>query len=324
MLSEILVFAAKCLLLAGAVLTVLLVAIRAARGRDDAAAPGRLQTQRLNDEVNDLETMLRLPRIAPKERKAWLKRRDKEAEAREAELRPVTWVLDFEGDLDASSVENLREEITAIVAGHREGDDVIVRIESAGGTVHGYGLAASQLARLRARGLRVTACVDRVAASGGYMMACESDEIVAAPFAIVGSIGVVANIPNLHRLLERHGVDYEEMTSGEFKRTVSIFGKIEPDGREKFLQQLAETHDMFKQHVLRNRSGADATLFGTGEHWPAARAVELRLVDRIGTSDDEIVSRLATREVIKVRYERRRTLMDRVHLGRLLRLVMRR
>jgi serine protease SohB len=311
MWQELLLFVAKAIIGVVAVGIVVVLIARAARSGGESSR-GRLRVTRLNDRFGELEATVRLPRLGKKERKAWIKKREAEESSFETSGRPATFVIDFKGDLQASAVEELRETVSAVIAGHREGDEVLLRIESPGGTVHGYGLAASQLARLRAAKLRVVACVDKVAASGGYMMACESDEVVAAPFAIVGSIGVVASVPNLHRLLEKYGVDYEEMTAGEHKRTVSLFGKIEPEGREKFLEQLAEIHTLFREHVLRNRPHAKADLIATGEHWPASQAMELGLVDRIATSDDEVMRRVKEREVYEVSYRRPRSWQSRM------------
>ena len=161
-----------------------------------------------------------------------------------------------------------------------------MRVESAGGTVTGYGLAAAQLTRLRERKVKVTACVDQVAASGGYLMACAADRIVAAPFAILGSIGVVAQVPNLHRLLKKNDIDYEEMTAGEFKRSVSVLGEITPEGREHFRGKLDSTHEAFKRFVQQCRPGVDIARVGDGDVWLGGEALALGLVDALSTSDE--------------------------------------
>jgi serine protease SohB len=178
-----------------------------------------------------------------------------------------------------------------------------LRLESGGGTVNGYGLAASQLARLKAKGVPLTVCIDRVAASGGYLMACQADRVIAAPFAVIGSIGVVTPVPNLHRLLEKHGVDYEEFTAGEFKRTVSLLGKISDKGREKLQEQLEETHALFKEAVAANRQSLHIEEVATGEYWFGTRAKELALVDELMTSDDYILSRIPDARVLQVALE---------------------
>jgi serine protease SohB len=229
--------------------------------------------------------------------------------------RPSVYVLEFKGDLFATAVRNLREEVTAITAVAGKDDEVVVRLESAGGAVPHYGLAAGQLMRLRERSIRVTVCIDRIAASGGYMMACVADTIVAAPFAIIGSIGVVAQVPNLHRLLKKHDVDFQEMTAGEFKRTVSVFGEITERGRRKFQEELEDTHLLFKEFVKAHRPKLDVERIATGEHWLARRGLELGLVDQLRTSDEYLVSRAADANLFQVNFERRQTLRERIGLA---------
>ena len=236
----------------------------------------------------------------------------KKALAERDGARPNVFVLEFKGDLFASAVGNLREEVTAITAVARKEDEVVVRLESAGGAVPHYGLAAAQLLRLRDKAIKVTVCIDRMAASGGYMMACVADQILAAPFAIIGSIGVVAQVPNLHRLLKKHDVDFQEMTAGEFKRTVSVFGEITEKGRKKFQEELEDTHQLFKEFVKANRPKLDLEQVATGEHWLARRGMELGLVDRLRTSDEYLVDRAAEANLYQVTFERMRTLRERL------------
>jgi serine protease SohB len=223
-------------------------------------------------------------------------RKERSRTAPEGERRRV-YLLDFRGDVVASAVRSLRQEITAILQVAREGDEVVVRLESAGGMVPHYGLAASQLARLRARRVRLTACIDKVAASGGYMMACVADEILAAPFAIIGSIGVAAPVPNVHRWLRERGIEYEDMTAGEFKRTVSLFAEITDAGRKKYQEQIDETHTLFKAFVKQYRADLDVDAVATGEYWHGERARDLGLVDRILASDDYILAKLEEADV---------------------------
>ena len=208
-------------------------------------------------------------------------------------------------------VTSLREEISAVLAVASAQDEVLLRLESPGGVVHGYGLAASQLERLRKGGIRLTVAVDKVAASGGYMMACVADRIVAAPFAIIGSIGVVAQIPNFHRLLKKNDIDVELHTAGQFKRTLTLFGENTEQGREKFREDLNETHELFKRFVHEQRPSLDIDSVATGEHWFGSQAKEKGLIDAIGTSDDLLIAELDNHEVIAVRYSRRKRLMDR-------------
>ncbi|EGZ7035818.1 protease SohB, partial [Cronobacter sakazakii] len=187
----------------------------------------------------------------------------------------------------------------------------LVRLESPGGVVHGYGLAASQLQRLRERQIPLTIAVDKVAASGGYMMACVANNIVAAPFAIIGSIGVVAQIPNFNRLLKRNDIDIELHTAGQYKRTLTLLGENTEEGREKFREDLNETHHLFKEFVHSMRPSLDIDAVATGEHWYGVQAKEKGLVDEISTSDDLIIARMAEREVVSLRYMQRKRLMDR-------------
>ncbi len=211
------------------------------------------------------------------------------------------FVLDFPGDLRASHVENLREEITAILTIGRAGtDEVVVKIDSPGGMAHAYGLGATQLMRVRDSGLTLTVCVDKIAASGGYMMACTAHRILAAPFAIIGSIGVVAQVPNFHRLLKKHDVDFEEATAGEFKRTVSLFGEITDKGRQKFQEQLEDTHLLFKAFVKENRPNLDLARVATGEYWFGRRAQELGLVDDLISSDDYLFKQRDTAQIYRL------------------------
>lgn len=222
--------------------------------------------------------------------------------AKEAKIRRKNnqkiFVLDFKGDIQASAVENLREEITLILATAKAGRDrVVVRLESPGGMVHGYGLAAAQLVRLRDAGFHLTICVDKVAASGGYMMACIANEIISAPFAVVGSIGVVAQVPNFNRLLKEHNVDFELYTAGQYKRTVTMFGENTPEGKAKFEEELQQTHVLFKHFVEKYRPQLNVDKVATGEHWYGQDALDLNLVDKLQTSDEYLLALLPQHDV---------------------------
>jgi serine protease SohB len=203
------------------------------------------------------------------------------------------YVINFNGDMRASATENLRQEITAILSiADKDKDEVVVNLESPGGMVHGYGLAASQLARIRQHNLPLTICVDKVAASGGYMMACLANTIIAAPFAIIGSIGVVAQLPNFHRLLDKWDIDYEVLTAGEYKRTLTVFGENTDAGRQKFIADLEDTHTLFKEFVSDYRPSLDIEKVATGEHWYGKQALGLGLVDKLMTSDEYLLTRV--------------------------------
>ncbi|MDG2915792.1 protease SohB [Bisgaard Taxon 10/6] len=241
------------------------------------------------------------------------KAKRKKGETVKREHKPTLYVLNFKGDIQASVTAALREEITAVLSvANPETDEVLLRLESPGGVVHGYGLAASQLARLKQAGIKLTAAVDKVAASGGYMMACVADKIVAAPFAIIGSVGVVAQVPNIHRLLKKHDVDVDVMTAGEFKRTVTIFGENTEKGKQKFQQELEETHDLFKQFVAQNRPHLDVEKIATGEHWFGQSALALGLIDEIATSDDVILQAIKEKSVLELQFKQKKSLIQKL------------
>jgi serine protease SohB len=306
-LHDVLAFAAKgFVVFATIAATALFLFFLFRRSRPRRAG---LRVQRLNRRFEALGDALRAEILPKREARKFAKDRKKARPAKDA---VNVFVLDFKGDLFATAVTSLREEVTAIAAIAGKDDEVVVRLESAGGAVPHYGLAAAQLVRLRDKGIRVTVCIDRIAASGGYMMACVADSIVAAPFAIIGSIGVVAQVPNLHRLLKKHDVDFQEMTAGEFKRTVSVFGEITDRGRHKFQEELEETHRIFKDFVKAQRPKLDVEHVATGEHWLARQGLELGLVDELRTSDEVLVERASRAAVYKVDFERPRSLRDLV------------
>lgn len=250
-------------------------------------------------------------KLEKKQAKQAAKKKDDD-NAKSSNAKPKLFVLSFNGSMDAHEVEELRQEITAVLAIIKPEDQVVVKLESPGGVVHGYGLAASQLLRFRTRNIPFTAVVDKVAASGGYMMACTASKIVAAPFAIVGSIGVVAQIPNFNRLLKKHDVDIELQTAGEYKRTLTMFGENTDEGRQKFKQELEQTHLLFKDFVKEYRPNIDIDQVATGEHWFATQAKEMGLVDEISTSDDFILSHLETHKIIAVNYQRKQKLSEKL------------
>ena len=224
------------------------------------------------------------------------------------------FVLDFDGDMKASAVKHLREEISTLISTANKGDEVVVRLESPGGLVHSYGLAAAQLVRLRDAGIKLTVCVDKVAASGGYMMACVADNIVAAPFAIIGSIGVVSQLPNFHKWLKNHDVDYEQFTAGDYKRTVTVFGENDDEDRAKYQQELEQTHELFKHFVNRYRSMLDLDKVATGEHWYGEDALHLNLVDSLQTSDSYILELMENNEVYALHSRQKPTLAEKLGL----------
>ena len=245
-----------------------------------------------------------------KQRKADRKELDKKGSQRQR-----VFVIDFKGDIRATATTSLREEVSAILAVASEGDRVLVRLENAGGTVHEHGLAASQLLRIRQKELPLIIAVDKVAASGGYLMACVASHIIAAPFAIIGSIGVIAQLPNFNRWLEDKGVDFEQVTAGRFKRTLTLFGKNTEEGREKLREEIEDVHDLFKTQIATHRPQLDVEQVATGEYWYGTRALELGLIDEIRTSDDFLAEAVAEADLYKVSYKRRLPLPERILTG---------
>lgn len=286
----------------------LVVAIAAALlRRRGGPRRGTLRVDRLNERYRALADAVKDAMLSPRERKSARKARVKADKARDKAgapgERPSVFVLDFRGDVRASAVRSLREEVTAVIGAAGPGDSVLLRLESGGGQVHAYGLAASQLQRLVDAGLKLTVAVDKVAASGGYMMAAVADTVVAAPFAIVGSIGVVTGLPNFKRLLDKHEVDFEQLTSGRYKRTLTLFGENTDEGRAKMQQQLDETHDLFKDFVARRRPNMDIEAVATGEYWYGTQAADKGLVDEVQTSDAWLLKAAEHAELYRVRYE---------------------
>jgi len=276
--------------------------------------PAEIRISHLNARVNEQRKKIAQTTASKFEFLQLTQQLSKEARLRKNNNQKF-YVLDFMGDTAASAVESLREEITLILATAKVGRDrVVLRLESPGGMVHGYGLAAAQLVRLRDAGFNLTICVDKVAASGGYMMACIANEIVSAPFAVVGSIGVVAQVPNFNRLLKEHHVDFELYTAGQFKRTVTMFGENTAEGKAKFEEELQQTHELFKHFVEKYRPQLNVEKVATGEHWYGKDALELNLVDKLQTSDEYLLSLLAQHDVYVIDTRRKPTLGEKLGL----------
>lgn len=297
------------------VLVVLVLVIVASRRRGHAEG---LVVEHLNRQFEDSADSLKLAiegkgryKKALKARQKERKREDK-ARGKEGSTRPRLYVLDFKGDLRASAAASLREEVSAVLRVAKPGEQVLVRLENSGGTVHEHGFAASQLTRLKQHGLKLVVAVDKVAASGGYLMACVADRLIAAPFAIVGSIGVLAQLPNFHRLLEEKGVDFEQITAGRYKRTLTMFGENTDEGRAKLKEQVEEIHELFKAQIREHRPQVDVEGVATGEHWHGVRALELKLVDELKTSDDVLLEASKDHDLYHIAYKRRRSWQERV------------
>ena len=307
-------FLAKLTTVAVIVLVVVgFIVASAKRGAHD----DRLDVENLNKRFQNLGDAVRRAVHGKEQYKKASKGRRKDAKklAKKGSQRQRVFVLDFKGDIRASATASLREEVSAVLAVATKEDKVLVRLENAGGTVHEHGLAASQLARVKMRGVPLFISVDKVAASGGYLMACVADRIMAAPFAIIGSIGVIAQLPNFHRLLEEKGVDFEQVTAGRYKRTLTMFGKNTDEGREKIKEELEEVHELFKNQISEHRPQIDLEKVATGEHWYGVRAMNLNLVDEIRTSDDFLLEAASDYDLYNITYKRRRSLPERLLTG---------
>lgn len=306
-------FLAKAVTVVAAIAVVLM--LTASLSRRGTAAAG-LTVEKLNDKYREMNNLVKRAILS---KPAWKKQAKKDKKARKKdekvskdEPKKRLFVLDFKGDIKASAVSHLREEISAVVSAATEADEVVVRLENAGGTVHDHGLAASQLLRVKDRGIPLTVIVDKVAASGGYLMACIADRVIAAPFAVIGSIGVLAQIPNFNRALRSRGVDFEQVTAGKYKRTITMFGKNTDEDRAKLKEELEDVHELFKQLVTEHRPRLDVETVATGEHWYGKRALELGLVDELGASDDYLLRATADADVFHIRYKGKPTLQERL------------
>ncbi|WP_180112214.1 protease SohB [Acinetobacter sp. YH12131] len=276
--------------------------------------PAEIRISHLNARINDQRKKIAQTTASKLELLQLSQQMAREARARKKNNQKI-YVLDFKGDTAASAVEQLREEITLVLATAKAGRDrVVVRLESPGGMVHGYGLAAAQLVRLRDAGFHLTICVDKVAASGGYMMACIGSEIVSAPFAILGSIGVVAQVPNFNRLLKEKNIDFEMYTAGQYKRTVTMFGENTEEGKAKFEEELQQTHVLFKHFVEKYRPQLNVEKVATGEHWYGQDALDLNLVDKLQTSDEYLLSLLPQHDIYVIQTRKKPTLGEKLGL----------
>lgn len=283
-----------------------------------------LEVENINDKLDDLKDAIEAEVLTKEEYKAIQKADKKQAKQERKErkkrlklgeeepYKPRMFLIRFDGDMHASEVENLRESITTILSIAKPIDEVLIILDSSGGVVHNYGLAASQLVRIKQKKIKLTVAVDLVAASGGYMMACVADHIIAAPFALLGSIGVLAEVPNFHGLLQKHKVDIEHHTAGEFKTTLTMLAKNTDKGREKFQEELEDVHTLFKDFVITNRPQLDIAKIATGEAWYGTKALQLGLVDTIQTSDDYIVDKSANMDIFEISIQVEENLKEKI------------
>ena len=281
---------------------------------------GNIRVTQINEHIDGLRDTLRasildkeqlkvIEKTEKKKIKAENKRKKKatvkntEGSDKDDSITKRIFVLNFEGNIAADAVESLREEITAILSMATKDDEVILRLESPGGMVHAYGLASSQLLRIKNKNIPLTICVDKVAASGGYMMACLADRLVAAPFAIIGSIGVLVQLPNFHRVLKKYDVDYEIISAGEYKRTLTHFGEITNKGKDKVKEDVENIHQIFKDWVKTYRPSVEIDTIATGETWVGSQAKDRYMVDDIKTSDECVIEACETSDVYEIKFE---------------------
>jgi serine protease SohB len=296
---------------------VVISAIVSAASRRQSEKKDTLEIKKLNSKFDDMAMAMNATMMEKRDFKK-LRKEEKEKQKsqakskKEEEPRKRIYVLNFHGDIRATAVSSLREEITAVLTVANENDEVFLKLESSGGVVHGYGLAASELMRLRDKNISLTVSVDKVAASGGYMMACVGNKIIAAPFAIVGSIGVVAQLPNFNKVLKKHDVDFEQFTAGEFKRTVTMFGENTDEAKAKFREEIEDIHLLFKDFIVKHRPEVNITEVSTGESWPGTRALEKKLVDELKTSDDYLLENSKQADIYDIRYISKKPLAERI------------
>lgn len=298
-----------------------------AGARQKPSSVGVIQVTKINDRFDamrqsmkramfDVDVIKKAEKTLAKEKKVEKKANKQKLKLKESQDEPKrVFLVDFDGDMKASAVAQLREIVSAVLFVATPKDEVVLRLESGGGMVHSYGLAASQLDRIRQRQIPLTICVDKVAASGGYMMACVANKICAAPFAVIGSIGVLAQLPNFHRLLQKNDIDFEMLTAGEYKRTLTMFGENTDKGREKFAEDLELTHGLFKDYVHQQRPIIDIDAVATGEIWFGTKAKENSLIDELTTSDDYITDLASAFDVFEVTYTSRKSLPERLGLS---------
>lgn len=306
-------FLAKVVTVVAAIIAIL-IAVAATRAKSKGKDKGTLSIRSLNKAYDETQHKIEAMALSKAEQKAQKQRHkaDKKAHKKASKTTKRLFVLSFHGDIKASAVQALREEVTAVLLAAKPQDEVLIRLDSPGGMVNAYGLAASQLQRIKAAGLKLTAAVDKVAASGGYMMACVADRIIAAPFAVIGSIGVVAQLPNFHRYLEKKQIDFEQITAGEYKRTLTVFGENTKKGREKMQAEVDDLHALFKQFILDNRPSLNLDTTATGEYWYGTRALALNLIDTLQTSDDYLLQARDAFDLYAIEFKSKPTLSEKL------------
>jgi serine protease SohB len=308
-LADYLVFLLKVFTIALAITVPLLLIIGSSKGKTQSK--GKLAITNLSEKFEDMGNVVRSSNMNPKELKKFYKDITKNKKKKTDEKESSVFVLNFNGDIQASEVEKLKYEINAILLSESECKEVVVKVESGGGSAYAYGLCAAELKRLVDNDISLTVCIDKVAASGGYLMSCVATKIIAAPWAIVGSIGVIAQLPNFHRLLKKNLIDFEMHTAGEFKRTLTTLGENTEEGREKFKADLEDLHVIFKDFVKEQRPEVDTAIVATGEVWQGEEAVRVGLVDSLETSDNYLVNLSKDATLFEIEYIEKKNLSER-------------
>lgn len=303
------IFTAESIILA-ILFIIVLVVFFMLLGKGKDKTKGKLVIKNLNEKYQENKEAMLAETLSKKAFKQFLK--SKKAEEKSEQKSKNIFVLTFNGDMKASAVPSLSEEITAVLNVATPADEVMIRVESAGGVVHGYGLAAAQLMRIRAQHIPLVITIDKIAASGGYLMACVANKILAAPFAIIGSIGVVVQLPNFHRLLKDKQIDFELHTAGQFKRTITLFGENTEEGREKLQHEIEDIHGLFKNLIHEYRPQIDIAEVATGEHWLGQQAIGMKLIDEIKTSDDYLFEQSKKAKLFEISYEVKKPLLARL------------
>lgn len=311
-LLQLALFTAKSFIIVFLIFTVLILFF-VILAKAKQKSKGQLHIKNLNHKFADNTEMILSETLPKKDFKKFLKD-EKNAEKKKEETSDTKniYVLNFHGDIRASAVASLTEEINAVLNVAKPKDEIVIRLESGGGTVHGYGLGAAQLMRIRSHNIPLTVAIDKVAASGGYLMACTANKIIAAPFAIIGSIGVVIQMPNFNRLLKEKQIDFEMQTAGDYKRTLTMFGENTDEGREKLQEEIEKIHDQFKNLITQHRPQINIAEVATGEHWLAQQAISLQLVDEIKTSDEYLLNLSHSTHIYEIFFEERKPLLARL------------
>tara|TARA_B100000809_G_C15079226_1_gene509020 strand:+ start:427 stop:1455 length:1029 start_codon:yes stop_codon:yes gene_type:complete len=307
------VFLLKVITIVTAIFLPILMIINSSKGKS-VSEKGYLQIRNLSEQFKNMGSTLKGSQLDPKSYKKF--RKDLQKKKKNEKKNPIKdqqsiYVLNFHGDIQASEVDKLKHEINAILVSETKCKEVVLKVESGGGSAYAYGLCAAELKRLIDNKIKLTVCIDKVAASGGYLMSCVATKIVAAPWALVGSIGVIAQMPNIHKLLKKNLVDFEMHTAGEFKRTLTVFGENTEEGRSKFKSELEDLHLIFKDFVKENRPEIDTNIVATGEVWQGEKALNVGLIDEIGTSDDYLVKLSKKFKLFEIEYVEKKNLSER-------------